>query len=59
MEWPRRSRFGKPDRLQVGGDQVLVGQIEARWSNHAGDHAVGVAEVVLVVAVAGSTVSGN
>ena len=51
--------LGEPDRVDVGAEQVLVEQVEARRGDDAGDHLVGVAEVVLVVAVAGGAVGGD
>ena len=51
--------LGQPDRVDVGAEQVLVEQVEARRGDDARDHLVGVAEVVLVVAVAGGAVRGD
>ena len=51
--------LGEPDRVDVGAEQVLVEQVEARRGDDAGDHLAGVAEVVLVVAVAGGAVGGD
>ena len=45
--------------MEVRAEQVFVEQVEARRGDDAGDHLVGVAEVVLVVAVAGSAVGGD
>ena len=39
--------------------QILVEQVQLRWRDDAGDHLVGVAEVVLVMTVAGGAVGGD
>ena len=39
----------QPDRVDVGADEVLVGEVELRRRDLAGDHPLGPAEEVLVV----------
>src|SRR5699024_9584711 len=51
--------LGQPDGLEVGDGQVLVDQVQAWRLHHTGDHQVGTAEVVLVVAVAGGAVGDD
>ena len=51
--------LGEPDRLHVGLDEVLVGQVEPRRSDGAADHLRRAAEVVLVVRVAGGAVGDD
>ncbi len=49
----------QPDALQMGADQVLVGQVQTRRGHLSGHHVLGAAEVVLVVAVARGAVRGH
>ena len=51
--------LGEPDRLHVGLDEVLVGQVEPGRGDRAADHLRGAAEVVLVVRVAGGAVGDD
>ena len=48
--------LGEPDRVDVGADEVLVGQVEAGCDDRPGDHVAGAAEPVAVVGVAGGAV---
>ena len=48
----RLAGLGEPDRVDVGADEVLVGEVELRRRDLAGDHPLRAAEEVLVVAVA-------
>ncbi len=49
----------QPDALEVGADQVFVGQIQPRRGHLSRHHVLGAAEVVLVVAVARRAVRGH
>ena len=51
-----RFRFGEPDGVEMAADEILVCQIDRRWRDFAGHHALGIGEEMLIVRGFGRTV---